>query len=195
MMSRRHPWALAWVAALAAAPAGAADSEGRFMVKGAGTATCGQFLAAQEARGREFVSFAGWLDGYLTHINQREPATFDIAPWQGTELVLAAVSGQCRKDPKVTFHQAAYQVAQGLGPGRLLARSEVVTARVGDQSVVLYREIVVRIQQRLRLRGLLATDPTGDYDEATVRAVRAFQASRKLAETGLPDQVTLANLL
>jgi hypothetical protein len=65
-----------------ATAAGAADSEGRFMVKGAGTATCAQFLAAKEARNSEWVSVAGSLDGYLTHVNQRESTTFDVAPWR-----------------------------------------------------------------------------------------------------------------
>lgn len=194
MTAAKH--AVSWIVALAFSSGTlAADSEGRFMVKGAGTAPCSQFLAAQQARNSEFVSFAGWVDGYLTHANQRESTTFDIAPWQGTELLLAAISGKCRKDPALSFHQAVYQVVEGMAPGRLQVKSEVVTARSGEQSVVLYREVVLRLQQRLRLRGFLDRDPTGDFDSATAEAVRAFQASRNLPPSGLPDQVTLANLL
>jgi len=174
----------------------AADSDGRFMVKGGGRASCKDFLAAREkASGSEYVSLAGWVDGYLTHLNQREPDTFDIAPWQGTELVLSAISVRCQRDPASSFHAATFAVAEGLRSDRLRQRSEIVTATAGGKSVVLYAEVVTRIQQRLKLRGLLDSEPSGKYDEATVAAVRAFQAEKKVPVTGLPDQVTLANLL
>jgi hypothetical protein len=173
----------------------AADQEGRFMVKGAGIATCEAFLAAQQARGPEFISFAGWLDGYLTFLNQAEAGTFDVAPWQGTELLLAAVAADCRRDPTATFHAAAYRIARGLRPGRLPAKSPPAAARVGEQSVVLYEEVIVRIQQRLKLRGLYDGEVSGRYDPATAAAMRAFQRENQLPETDLPDQVTLAKLL
>jgi pimeloyl-ACP methyl ester carboxylesterase len=188
-------WVAAMLLVLASAATTAADPEGRFMVKGAGTASCAQFLAAQKVRGPEFISFAGWLDGYLTFLNQSEAGTFDVAPWQGTELLLAAVAGDCRRDPKATFHAAAYRVARGLRPGRLPAKSAPVAALVGEQSVVLYEEVIVRIQQRLKQRGLYDGEASGKYDTATAAALRAFQREKQLPETGLPDQVTLAALL
>ncbi|HAZ60830.1 MAG TPA: hypothetical protein DCY89_04560 [Gammaproteobacteria bacterium] len=173
----------------------AADGEGRFMVKGGGRASCQTFLTAQQARNPEFVSLAGWLDGYLTALNQSETATYDIAPWQGTELLLAAISSECRKDPAQSFHTAAFRVTESLRGARLIESSELVAATVGEQSVVVYREVVKRIQQRLKLRGHFAGEPGGDYDPATIEAMKAFQAAKKLPVTGLPDQVTLANLL
>jgi hypothetical protein len=187
---------LLMLAMLVAIPvARAADSSSNFMVKGGGRADCATFLAAQQSRNNEFISLAGWLDGYLTGLNQSEPDTFDLAPWQTTELLLAAVSAQCRKDAQQTVHEAVFRLVQTLRGGRLKARSEFVTATVGEQSVVLYQEVVTRIQQRLKLRGLLDREPNGEYDTATAEAIKTFQAERKLPVTGLPDQVTLANLL
>lgn len=173
----------------------AADSEGRFMVKGGGRATCAQFLAAQQTQNNEFVSLAGWVDGYLSGLNQSEPGTFDIAPWQGVELLLAAIAGHCREHPEHSFHQAAFRMTEGLRPGRLIDRSELIEARVEDKSVVLYRATVQRIQERLKLRGLYNGAINQEYDAATIEAVKAFQTERKLPVTGLPDQLTLANLL
>ncbi len=173
----------------------AADGEGRFMVKGGGRASCQTFLTAQQARNPEFVSLAGWLDGYLTALNQSETATYDIAPWQGTELLLAAISSECRRDPAQSFHTAAFRITESLRGARLVESSELVTATVGEQSVVVYREVVKRIQQRLQLRGHYTGELGGDYDAATIEAMKAFQAAKKLPVTGLPDQVTLTNLL
>jgi hypothetical protein len=180
---------------LLACTAHAADEAGQFMVKGGGRATCEAFLVAQQARDQEFVSLAGWVDGYLSALNQSEDDTYDIAPWQGTELLLAAISGQCRKDPSQTFHAAAFRITESMRAARLTTRSPLVKATVGDQAVVMYQAVVVRIQQRLALRGLFDAEATGEYDAATIEAMKAFQAERKLPVTGLPDQVTLANLL
>lgn len=176
-------------------PAPAADADGRFMVKGGGAAACDVFVESQKSKNDQFISFAGWVEGYLTYLNQREASTFDVAPWQSTELILAAVAGRCRRDPSASFHQAVYQVTADMRASRLQSRSELVTATVGEQSVVLYRAVVERIQTRLGQRGLFDGDPTGEFDAATAAALRAFQAERDLPATGLPDQLTLANLL
>jgi hypothetical protein len=181
--------------ALASPPARAADADGRFMVKGAGTATCERFLTARREKNAEYVSLAGWLDGYLSFMNQSEDRTFDVAPWQGTELLLSAVAVECRRNPQANFHGAAYRVATSLRPGRLQAKSPPVTATVDGKSLVLYAEVVTRIQQRLKLRGLFAPEPNGRYDADTTAALRAFQRDQQLPETGLPDQLTLAKLL
>lgn len=183
------------VSLTAAAAALAADRDGKFMVKGAGTAGCPRFLAAQQQKNAEFVSFAGWLDGYLTRVNERDTQTFDVAPWQGTELLLAAVSAECRRDPKSTFHAAAYRVVASLVPARLQQQSPPATATVDGRSVVLYAAVITRLQARLKQRGTYAGEPNGRYDAATVAAVKAFQREKQLPETGLPDQLTLANLL
>jgi hypothetical protein len=173
----------------------AADEQGRFMVKGGGRIGCEHFLKALETKGTEFISLAGWIEGFITYANQQEKDTFDLTPWQSTELLMSAVANHCRQNPEKSFHQSAYQVLQSIKSGRLTSKSEPVSATVADQSVVLYADIIRRLQQRLKLRGLLTGDPTGIYDKETIDAVREFQRAKKLPETGLPDQMTLAHLL
>ena len=177
------------------ASANAADEQGRFMVKGGGRIGCKQFITALEVKGSEFISLAGWIEGFITYANQQEKDTFDLTPWQSTELLMSALANHCRQNPEKSFHQSAYQVLQSIKTGRLTSKSEPVSATVADQSVVLYADIVRRLQQRLKLRGLLAGDPSGIYDSETIDAVREFQRAKKLPETGLPDQITLAHLL
>lgn len=165
------------------------------MVKGGGSVSCAQFLEAQGKNNSEYISLAGWLEGYLTHINQTQANTFDMAPWQDTHLLLAAIGSWCKKNPQNTFHQAVFQMATTLNPARLLEKSEFTQARSDGQQVVLYREIIRRVQKQLKIRGHYAGEPNGNFDDATLAALKAFQKSKNLPETGLPDQVTLANLL
>jgi peptidoglycan hydrolase-like protein with peptidoglycan-binding domain len=53
---------------------------------------------------------------------------------------------------------------------------------------------VTEIQTALTDRGLLKAHAKGELDEATSKALRAFQADQGLAETGFPDRETLARL-
>lgn len=53
---------------------------------------------------------------------------------------------------------------------------------------------VKEIQRTLADRGFLGAHREGELDDATSRAVRKFQASEQLAETGFPDRETLQKL-
>jgi hypothetical protein len=53
---------------------------------------------------------------------------------------------------------------------------------------------VLQIQQALASRGFYGGEMTGVYDEATVDAMRRFQASQKIAVTGYPTAHALKRL-
>jgi len=131
---------LAWGGAAAAA-----DADGNFVIKGAGTATCATLQKAKAARDERYASIAGWLDGYLSAQNELRGATFDLAPWQQTELLLAAVAGWCKSRPQDTLHTAVFRLIETLQTGRLTERSAML--EVGDDAA------------RGRLCGDLATRP------------------------------------
>jgi murein L,D-transpeptidase YcbB/YkuD len=50
---------------------------------------------------------------------------------------------------------------------------------------------ITALQERLRFDGYLGTDPTGELDEATMAAVKAFQHRHNLTEDGMPGLDTL----
>ncbi len=192
------PGALAALVALMLALPGttpAADTDGHFMVRGAGRVACSDFLVARAAAGRDYVSIAGWLEGYLTHYNEAVASTFDIAPWQDTELLLAALANWCRMNPDGNLHQGAFGLARDLHRNRLSLRSGIVAAGDGEHAVALYAAIVRRLEHRLARHGHLAGEPDEHFDEQTSAALRAFQQAEGLPVTGLPDQLTLARLL
>ncbi len=176
--------------------AAAADADGNFVIKGAGTASCATLLEAKAAADERYASIAGWLDGYLTAQNELRERTFDLAPWQQTELLLAALAGWCKSRPQDTLHTAAFRLIGTLEPGRLTERSERLEVGERDEAaVVVYETVWRRVQQRLKLRGLYDGEITDSADEASRAALRRFQLERGLPATGLPDQVTLAQLL
>lgn len=177
--------------------ANAATEDGAFRVRGAGIASCAQYVEAAEARGAEFVSFAGWVDGYLTAMNRTEPGYYDLVPWQGTDLLLGALARYCGERPDEAFHVAVLNLARSLLPGAIEQKPEVVgiEATDGATSVALYDVVIRRLQAALRIRGFYEGELSGAYTDATREAVSAFQSSVGLPATGMPDQKTLANLL
>lgn len=197
---RLHSPAMAVAAILSlapfcAVPAHAADAEGTFMAKGAGTSQCTDFVAAFKERGPEFISYGGWIEGYLSAMNRYEDGIYDLVAWQSTELLMAALVGFCRENPETGFHDALNRLAATLRETAITAKSGIVVAEHGEFATVLYEETVRRIQQRLTQRGLYDADINGVYDEATRAALTRFQEEKGIEPSGLPDQVTLARLL
>ncbi|MDX1654208.1 MAG: peptidoglycan-binding protein, partial [Candidatus Competibacteraceae bacterium] len=122
-----------------------ADPEGNFAVKGAGLATCEAFLKERENKSNYYFMFGGWLDGYVTAVNQLVPETFDIAPWESTDALAALIENHCRRNPEDNFFMVANALAGTLMRDRLQQSSEPVEASVGDQKVMLYKSVMRRV--------------------------------------------------
>ena len=176
-------------------PAAAADSKGNFSVKGAGAAPCSIYLDAATKKDQRFFMFAGWMEGMLSGINVYQADTFDMVPWQSTDLLALAAAAACTRDPKASFHTAVLSVSRSLYNGRLRERSDRVVLGKAPQQVALYAAVIAQAQARLVALKLLKEKPTGKMSSATTAALKAFQKSKKLPETGLPDQITLYRLL
>lgn len=185
----------AFITALAlvafAPPATAADRGGRFAVDGAGAAPCSYYLQARAKRDQRYFMYGGWIDGFFSGMNVYERATFDITPWQSTDLLAAAVAEDCRRRPRQTVAQAVAAVARNLMRARLRERSTLVLAG----NVPIYAATLREAQLRLRALGHLTGPPTARWDRPTVAAFTAFQRARRLPVTGQPDQVSLYTLL
>jgi hypothetical protein len=79
------------ILALVSTGSGAADKDGRFAIRGPGLMTCGEYVQAREARSPLYHQFGGWLDGYLTGVNQYRAATYDITTFETTELLALVI--------------------------------------------------------------------------------------------------------
>ena len=182
-------------AAIAPTHVGAADSNGRFALRGVGLATCDQFLQAAEERQENVLLAGGWLEGYMTAINQLMPETFDIAPWQNTDTILALVKHNCERNRDQRFFAVVSAMVEFLAENRLKEQTDRVLAEAEGQRVAVYSEIMTKVQQSLINKGLLQGNADGQFGAKTKSALQEFQKKENIEVTGLPDQVTLWRLL
>lgn len=179
--------------ALAAAhPAIAEDSNGQFAIKGAGLQTCESLVKSWDGQSSDLGLYAGWVDGYLTGMNQHSKTTFDIAPWQSTTTLLSLLRQMCtQRDANDRVIDLLNDLMSDFAPARLKEQSSASAIRRGDSALVLYDETVSALQRRLTQEGFDPGEPNGVYTDQTATALEAFQTSRGLTVTGLPDQKTL----
>lgn len=183
------------IAAVGASPAAiAADARGDFAVKGIGLAPCGDVAKAIEEQSPLFLQMGGWIAGYITALNQKNAATFDLFSWQDDATVAAAILGWCRANPSARLFEAAAAMAASLEADRIRERSPLITIAGSDPPLRLYAETLRRAQDELARFGF---DPgeRGTFGEGTRLALSRYQQKTGLAETGLPDRETLYALL
>lgn len=173
----------------------AADGEKRFAVKGAGVAPCSKFIELFDAKDNDVLLFAGWLTGYLTSSNQHAPNTFDLAPWQSTEVLLFLMRDLCGRAPEEQFYRVAAGMTQLLERDKVSVFSKGVEMTNGEHKAVLPREVVKQVQQRLKALNLYTGGVDGSFGPGTQQAIVAFQKNQGIAETGVPDQQTMVHLM
>ena len=193
----RTPGAMLLAASLLLpAAAGAADADGNYSPRGAGTTICAEFLAAVKERDKRFFSFAGWIEGYISGINRYEDGVYDLVSWQSTDLLMASLARYCEANPELNFHVAVTNLAATLKRNAIKTKTTVVPIDAGEgRAILLYDKAIRRLQARLRLQGIYDGELTGAFDDSTREALRRFQEQKGLDATGLPDQETLSYLL
>lgn len=178
-----------------ASTASASDATNRFALRGAGLASCEQFLKAMQERQENVLVAGGWIEGYVTAVNKFTADTFDIAPWQSTQALLGLVTRNCERNPQAGFFQVVDSMIKYLMPARLTAQSERVLVESGDTKFYIYRSTMKNVQEKLISLGHLKGGADGQYGPQTKTALEAYQTAQQLEATGVPDQNTLFKLL
>lgn len=173
----------------------AADAENRFAIKGAGIAKCSAFVQAFDARSNDAYIFAGWISGYVTALNQHTPKTFDLAPWQTTDVLMIMLRDLCGRNPDQQVYRVAGGLMQILARDRLETMSEPVQMENGEHKVTLPGEVVRRVQERLKEEGAYKGAADGSYGAGTRKALETYQTQQKLPVTGVADAQTLLRLM
>ncbi len=173
------------------------DEQERYGVKGAGAARCSAFVEAfDQKKETEMAMFLGWIDGFVTGVNQERKGLFDLAPWQSSQVLAHALVGFCRENGQLALFQAMVLLKKQLLAKALNAATPILVAKRGDKAVVIYGTVLQQVRSRLFELGYLRELPKGEaFDELTAGALLRFQREKGLKETGLPDQVTLSRLL
>lgn len=191
--------ALALVICIAGAGdiAKASDANGDFSIRGAGRISCAELLGGLEAKDKRLSVFAHWLEGYITASNQHLGDTFDVTPWQTTELLLALAGRSCAATPEKNFMDVVGRLIAQFRPLRVQEKSALVQLRTGESVQVHYRVVVERARTRLiELGHLFETQGLeGQAQSAEMRRnLLAFQKTVGLPPSGRLDQQTLLNL-
>ncbi len=166
-----------------------------FAVKGAGRVSCARFLEERSKRSAAYRLFGGWRNGYLSAIKFLDKDTFDIAPWQRTDTLAAALASYCTKFPREPFYAAVIRMERSLRPARLQEPSKTLELEHDGKPLLIYVAMLKRAQTVLREAGHFKGESHGLFDSATQASLKAFQRAQSLKETGMPDQVTLYRLL
>ena len=185
---------LAAASCLFSAAALGAGEQGRFAIKGIGIQNCAQFGAAYKERSQAAYVFAGWVDGYVSALNRLQNGTFDAAPWQSTDIMLALINNHCQRNPESRLYEVVQALLGYYADQRLSEISPAVDAVVGDRTVKVYQEVLRRAQSALAEQGIYSGTADGLFGPKTQAAFEAFQEQSNLAKTGLPDQQTLYRL-
>jgi hypothetical protein len=172
-----------------------ADSNDQFSIRGAGLLTCEAYMAERKAQSPAYLMIGGWLDGYVTGVNQYARDTFDAVPFQSAELLLLIVSRHCQNNPKDRLFAVVNSLLHRMENDRLTVSSPMVAVRVGEYQTALYVEVIRRMQVALARSGFLSGQANGQWTQETEAGLASYQKASNLEATGYPDQTTLWKLL
>lgn len=175
-------------------PAWSADENNKFAAKGAGRLNCAQYLDIRKEKSRDYFVTGGWIEGYISGVNAFQPKTFDATPWQTTELVLGLLARACENDPDARLLNLVNQYLREVVNVRLRESSELINLKSDGKGLLIYKEVLSMAQKRLEALGFEPGATDGTPDARSLSAFRAFQESKGISQTSLPDQLTLLNL-
>lgn len=170
----------------------AADDAGNFAIKGGGQQTCGALLKAYETKSTDLGLYAGWVDGYLTGINQFTPQTYDMAAWQSSDTLLAMTQAVCKQLPaEKRVMDAFIEVIRAIQSGRIAKMDTLIALMHEGKGTATYSSVIIQMKARLLDQGFDPGSSDDSFDAVTAKALTEFQKAKGLAQSGLPDQQTL----
>ena len=178
-----------------APPASAAGPDGRHAIRGAGLLNCSNFVEEREKESPAYLMIGGWIDGYVTGINQFRDNTYDITSYESTELIARIIENHCKKNPDDRLFTVLNSLFTRNAADRIQESIVPTIVKVGDRTTHLYEPTIRRIQNELRKRRLYSDDADGMYDDGVAAAMAEFQKEIDFEPTGFPDQATLWFLL
>lgn len=184
------------LAVAASVPASADNTSKQFAVEGSGRLDCAAFTAARADKGSaEYQRLIGFVEGYLSAANRYEPNTFDLSPWHNAAAFDLILDKHCSEHPDDIIVSVVQKMVGAFRPVRIADFSPLIEVGAGENRAFVYQTILKRAQAALGARGLYRGEEDGVYTPQMRDALRAFQRSANLYETGVPDPATLWTLL
>ena len=164
--------------------------KGDHSIRGVGIASCEVFVNQLGNDRHEKFLFAGWLNGYITAWNQTKEDTFEVASWQTLDTLAEYLRKYCTDNPDKTFYSAVSAMVTRLMPYRLNERSDMIRFKNNNESVVIYQTVLQRVKDELE-KGSFLKNSDRNSSEYISEALREYQKSKGIDDSGLPDQPTL----
>lgn len=178
----------------------AADEKNRFSARGVGGEKCETLVNIIESNDEKQLSkyvpiFIGWVDGYISYINRIENNTYNVVPFISGPEILALITQQCKKKPETRIEETVNHTVSVLAKYKIKKESPAVNVVVEKNSGIYYKETIIDIQSKLNKLGYYKDKLDGSYNENTIKAMKIFQKSQNLTESGFPNIDTLLRLL
>jgi hypothetical protein len=173
----------------------AGDTTGAFALRGAGLTKCEVFVKAYREKDEMLYVFFGWIDGYVSGLNELSENTYDRMPWQSTELLGEVVRRSCEGRPTEYFFAELRSVVEALKDHSVAENQEKKVLEMGKERALVYADTLKRAQAALTAKGHYSGDAHGNFDPDTHAAIIKFQTAKGIPTTGLPGPITLWALL
>lgn len=176
-------------------PAMAADTGGKFAVRGVGSARCDLVTASFSAKNTAQVeSYASWIMGYVSAYNKAVSGNYDALPTKDGRDLISLVLGLCQSNAAASLEATTFRVLRALSVLRLTSETPMVTFSNDGKTAELRQETVKFLQGRLKALKFFNGAENGEGSPQLVTAIKAYQTSKKIAATGLPDITLLIRL-
>lgn len=175
--------------------ANAADTSGKFAVRGIGGSPCSAFTAALQSKDEGAIkAYISWVLGYYSAYNRMVSGNFDAVPSSDLNAMISIVAGACQRSATVPVEQVTFNVLRSFAPLRLQAESPLVTLTSEGKTLEVREETLKFVERRLKELGHYKGLETGKASTQIVQAIKAFQSAQKIPATGLPNLVTLIRI-
>ncbi|MCH8467780.1 MAG: peptidoglycan-binding protein, partial [Roseinatronobacter sp.] len=101
----------------------------------------------------------------------------------------------CAQNVDVTFESAIDAAIRLFEPARVVADSPLLEITNEGRNVLIRQSTFEQVQSALTAKGFYSGAIDGAYGPGSRAAITAFQESRNLVQTGLPDADTIVALL
>ncbi|PZX45704.1 putative peptidoglycan binding protein [Roseinatronobacter thiooxidans] len=193
----RNVSALTLIGALAVPSlSSAADVDGNYALRGVGSAQCSDYTAALSGNGATDAQvYIAWLAGYITARSRLADETFDVLPLIAGADVAGLMNVICTQNQDSTFESAIDAAIRLFEPARVVSDSPLLELTHDNRTVLVRQSTFEQVQSALSAQGFYTGAIDGAYGPGSRSAITAFQESRNLAQSGLPDADTLVALL
>lgn len=164
----------------------AADSSGKFSIRGPGSQSCAAYLAAAGTP-EDHARYASWLLGYASARNRIEPNTYDFIPTEAGTDFPNIVTVICKSNGKASVEQAAHSAIIALTPIRQASASPLVEVQADGKTVKVHQEALRTLQTALIAKKAFSGRADGLASAPLVAALKDFQRKESIPVTGLPD--------